>query len=181
MQPEQGQPPPQHTPTRRKPTARMLAREEAKRQKRKEDYEKNKEEKKVRRLTYPGQFDSSWFLFNSGEVVRLRFLHFCVSHLAKTLSSPSWNLNLAGELRPLLGQVERVLPQVARGHSAETAGGVPEEPAQDHRAAEVVLREEQGTAEAEAARELRPEPGKSLRVLCFSPLQCMINLISVTM
>ena len=32
---------------KRKPTARMLAREELKRQKRKEDYERNKEEKKV--------------------------------------------------------------------------------------------------------------------------------------
>ena len=45
--PEHAQSPPPAV-TRRKPSARTLAREEVKRQKRKEDYERNKEEKKVR-------------------------------------------------------------------------------------------------------------------------------------
>ena len=56
IHPENGQitvaqqhPSPEHAQSlpKRKPTARMLAREELKRQKRKEDYERNKEEKKV--------------------------------------------------------------------------------------------------------------------------------------
>ena len=46
--PEHAQSPPPPAVTRRKPSARTLAREEVKRQKRKEDYERNKEEKKVR-------------------------------------------------------------------------------------------------------------------------------------
>ena len=58
------------------------------------------------------------------------------------------------------GQVEGVLPQVSAGHPAEAARGVRQEPAEDHRAAAQLLREEQGAAEAEAERELCQEPGK---------------------
>ena len=62
----------------------------------------------------------------------------------------------------MAGQVEGVLPQVSAGHPAEAARGVPEEPAEDRRAAAVLLREEQGAAQDQAERELRQEPGYAL-------------------